>query len=329
MNYNLDNNDELISFFNEIFEDINITSYAPNIIKFFIMTRNYGLINYADNINKLVNGTDVNKLALEVIKDGFSRNNIPFDKHNLIALLIRNYHQNGFYFHSFPGVYEDVIRQNGLLASGRNNGDDRYFQLINKYNFGGYFSKSENRVCVTEKLSVIDTHGFALETPEWLNQFLKLGCDQFAVDEAFKNGDIPKLMELATQALLNMRIDMMKNPNYDPDDYSFLKEYITNIIQSRFRNGNDKVGIALIEKQKSEKYFGDFPKDSDISNLEGYVNATNSNENRIIQFIVDDLSNGEKNTEESIPSDLIRILSYRIRKISYDYEDDDHKTGIY
>ena len=66
------------------------------------------------NIVKLMNHANPDKWALEVIKIGFEKNNIPFNEENLITLLVTNYHDNGFYFHSFPSVYKESIMENGM-----------------------------------------------------------------------------------------------------------------------------------------------------------------------------------------------------------------------
>ena len=43
---NLNNNENLIRLFNNLFKNENLANKAPIIMKYFIITRNYGLINF-------------------------------------------------------------------------------------------------------------------------------------------------------------------------------------------------------------------------------------------------------------------------------------------
>ncbi len=312
MNYNLNNNDELIAFFNDLFQNEELTNIAPNIMKFFIITRNYGLINFQDNINKLMEYADLDNLAINSIKNGFQKDNIPFNNHNLLTLVINNYHQNGFYFHSFPGVYEDSIRENGILASNRNNNENKFYEVMKKYNFSNYFINSNKRICVTEKISIFGTHEYSIFTPEWLEIFLNLYSSN--VHEAFREGNLEEMMMIAKDSLLKVKNYMMKNPQYNENDYKFLENYINEVVYNRFQNGNDKVGIALVEKQKSVDYFGKYVNISDIQDIEKYTNARGFDEKESFKFITDTFLSGEKNSDKNIPANLINIVSYNIKK---------------
>ncbi len=313
MNYDLNDNSSLITFFNQLFQNTDLTKDAPNIMKFFIITRNYGLIDFKDNIDKITNNKDMRDLAIEAIKKGFEKDNIIYNKHHLLALLIDNFHQNGFYFHSFPGAYNDSIKENGILANNRTSDDEKYYEIVKKYNFGDYFSSSDNRVCVSEKISNFSTHEYSLFTPEWLEMFLKLGNDMNTVHEAFRRGNLEEMINLTKDSLANIKNDMMKNNQYDENDYSFLEKYITGVVYNRFQNGNDTISIALIEKQKSVDYFGKYIASEDYQVFHDYIIARKLEEKEIFNFIIESMSNGEKDSEKSIPKDLINIVSYQLK----------------
>ena len=318
MNYNLNDKSSLVNFFNEIFQDEELAKIAPNIMKFFIITRNYGLIDYQNNINKLKNNVDINELAIKVIQDGFMKNNIKYSNQSLLSLLINNYHQNGFYFHSFPDCYKESIKENGILANNRNNDDDKYYEIMKKYDFSSYFTNSDNRVCVTENLSIFGTHEYSLYTPEWLEYFIGLGIGD--IHEPFGRGNLEEMINITKQSLLNIKKDMMKNSSYDENDYQFLERYITNIVYNRFKDGNDKISVAFIEKNKSTDYFGKHITNEDINDFRDYIIARKLNDKEIFNFIIDGMSNGEKDSEKSIPSNLINIVSYKIKN---DTKEDD------
>ena len=59
-----------------------------------------------------MNNANFSELTISTIKIGFKKDNIQFDNNNLVSFLITNYHANGFYFHSFPGIYKDSIMSN-------------------------------------------------------------------------------------------------------------------------------------------------------------------------------------------------------------------------
>ena len=310
MNIDLNNNQNLVNFFNELFQNEELTNIAPDIIKFFIITRNYGLINFQENLDKLKNKTNFNELAINVIKKGFQKDNIPFDNTNLVTFLITNYHDNGFYFHAFPGIYQDSIRKNGIMANSRNEDDEKYFAIATKYHFGEYFVKANNRICVSEKIGNPYTPEYAIFTPEWLDMFLKQG--NYDTHDTFRNGDIKELQTIAQNALNYFHEGMKRNPLYDEKDYLFLSNYIKEVINRRFINGNKEVGIALIEKGKSDIYFKKHIQKEDIVTFNKYIKSQKMNDNDIIDFIINVLSNGEKISNKTIPSNLINIISYQI-----------------
>ncbi len=311
MNIELNDNNELISFLNNLLKDEELTKVAPNIIKFFIITRNYGLIDYENNLNKLKNNDNFEELCLKIIENGFRKDNIEFNSNNLTNFLIKNFHENGFYFHSFPGIYKDSIRENGLLANNRNSDDDKYFEIVDKYHFGEYFKKSNNRICVTEKIGNPYTTEYAIFTPEWLEMFLKQGNKD--IHDAFQNGNIDEMQEIATNSLIYFNNGMQRNPQYNNNDFFFLAKYIKNIINERFINGNNEVGIALIEKKKSDEYFKKHIQIDEADNINNFIKSHNMNPKQILDFITNSLVNGEITTDKNIPSDLINIISYQIK----------------
>lgn len=311
LNFNLNNNQELLSFFKYLFQDEYLNRKAPSIISFFIKTRNYGLINFEENIRELYSKNNLIDLCYKAFQDGFKLDGMEFNNHNLIEQLIKNYYVNGFYFHSFPGVYQESIEKNGLLASNRNPNDDIFYKLADKYHFGDYFTSSNNRICVTELIDDFATHEYAIFTPEWLEMFLKLsGVDN--IHFAYKRGNLEEMLEVANDSLNIIKQDMKKNPNYDENDYVFLEKYINDIISNRFKNGNNQIGIAFLEKKKMMGYF---QKSIDIEALpiiEKIVNERNMDGKLIIEFITDSIASGQKTTDKNIPHDLVNILSYTI-----------------
>lgn len=312
MNGDLNINESLITCFNRIFQNTNITNKAPLIMKFFIITRNFGLKNYQNNINKIVNNYNFQDLCLETIKNGFQAHGIEYNKENLISFLITNYHDNGFYFHSFPGIYEDSIRENGILASSRSEYDDKYFKIVDKYHFGEYFRKTDNRICVSEKLSNSATNEYAIFTPEWLEMFLKQGNND--IHEILKNGDINEIQKLADNSLRYFDFGMQRNPLYNPNDLVFLNKYIKNVIAKRFSKKNNKVGIALIEKKEADDYFGKHVKKENIPDFTEYIKSRNMDEKQIFDFIIEVLSNGEKITVNDIPNNMFKIITYDLEQ---------------
>ena len=312
MNDGLNNNNQLVAFLNNLFRNEKITNVAPNIIKFFIITRNYGLIDYENNINKLQSNYNFEDLCLAVIKQGFQKDHIEFNNDNLTGFLITNYHANGFYFHSFPGIYENSIEENGILANNRNEDDSRYFEIVDKYHFGEYFKKVDNRICVSEKISNFGTSEYAIFTPEWLEMFLKQGNRD--IHDAFKKGNINEMQNIADNALNCFHIGMQRNPSYNEIDFAFLSNYIKKIVNKRFSNENNRVSIALIFKDKTDEYFGKHIKTEDIPKFSEYIQMRNMNDKEIFSFIIEILSNGEKTTNKNIPNDMFEIISYNINK---------------
>jgi hypothetical protein len=133
------------------------------------------------------------------------------------------------------------------------------------------------------------------------------------VHEAFRRGNLEEMINLTKDSLANIKNDMMKNNQYDENDYSFLEKYITGVVYNRFQNGNDTISIALIEKQKSVDYFGKYIASEDYQVFHDYIIARKLEEKEIFNFIIESMSNGEKDSEKSIPKDLINIVSYQLK----------------
>ena len=311
MAVNLNNNQDLINLFNMLFQHEKLTRVAPNIMRFFIITRNFGLMNYKDNIVKLMNNANPDKLALEIIKEGFRLKHISFDEENLITLLVTNYHDNGFYFHSFPSIFKESIMENGLLASRRNEMDEKYFAIASKYHFGEYYTSANNRICVSERIGVPYTTEYSILTPEWLYEFLKQGNGD--ITESFTNGNIDELDDIVENALNSFKIGMERNPEYDEKDFLFLREYIKDVVDKRFAKGNNEVDIALIEKAKSDEYFTKHIGQNDIPKLITSMKTYNLPSSEIYHFIIESLSEGIKITDKNIPKELLSIVSYNIK----------------
>ena len=308
---NLNNNQDLISLFKTLFQHNKLTPVAPNIMKFFIITRNFGLLNYKENIVKLMNRANPDDLALQVIKEGFEEKNIEFTIENLVSLLVTNYHDNGFYFHSFPSVYKESIMENGILASRRTPMDEKYYAIASKYHFGEYFTNPNNRVCVTEKIGVPFTNEYSILTPEWLYEFLKQGNGD--ITEAFANGDLTELDSIVQNALNSIKTGMERNPQYDENDFIFLSQYIKDVVEKRFAKGNNEVDIALIEKANSDEYFEKHYQKKDIESLVNNMRIYGLPPKEVFYFIIERLSQGIKTTDKSIPKDLLNIVSYQLK----------------
>ncbi len=315
MTYDLNDNKKLIAFFNQLFIHEEITNIAPSIMKFFIITRNYGLDNAVEYIERLYNNDDINNLIVDAIKNGFQKDNIEFNNSNLIDFVTKNFFENGFYFHSFPGVYQDSINKNGLLANKRNPNDEIYYQIIKKYQFGPYYEKSENRICITEKLDNNSTTEYAIYTPEWLELFLKMGSNE--IHHAFERGNLEEMLDKSKDALINIQRFMKQNPNYDENDYLFLVQYINDIIYKRFASGNNQVGICLIPRKNVFEYFEPYKPINYNDNktiLNRILNEIELSKKQIIDFMISNLSAGERTTNKNIPRELFEIITYNIPK---------------
>lgn len=310
LKYNLNNNSDLINFFNELFRNEDLTQNAPLIMKFFIITRNYGFIDYEENINKIIDGYNFTNLCLETIKKGFIRNNIEFNNENIISLLINNYHENGFYFYSFPGIYKDSIKEFGLLINNHNLSDQKYNQITEKYHFGSYFENNNNSISVTEmkdNYNIIDT----LYAPEWLEMFLKQGNQD--IRDAFRKGDTTELDIIADNALAYWQNGMKRNELYNENDFIFLCSYIKDVINKRFRNGNNEIGVALIEKSKASDYFKkEYIKSEDAANFNNFTTSKNMDYIQVFDFIINLFTKGKVTSDKSIPNHLINIVSYQL-----------------
>ena len=320
MNYDLNNNSDLITFLGELFKDQTLSLHAPLIMKFFIITRNYGLINYQENINKICNNENFIELCLETIKNGFKKDNITYNNDSLIGFLIKNYHDNGFYFYSFPGVEKESITRDGIVATRKNESDDKYYEIIDKYHIGPYFRDPNNGVSVTEMIDE-KTNEKALFAPEWLEMVLKQGNHD--IHDAYVRGDVREMQEIADNALIVFRVGMVRNPDYSNKDCDYLAHYIKEMVNKRFKDGNNEVCIALIEKRNSDEYFKKHIHEEDQEDFSNYVKSHKMTDEEIFQFVIESLSNKKLTTDKSIPSDLIRIISYQVN----DYTFDDNKRN--
>lgn len=143
---NLNNNNDLIDFFNIFLQNEVINQKAPELIKFFIITRNYGLINLKENIENIYQNKNLEHLITNVIIDGFKKDNISYTKENIIRFLIKNYYENGFYYHKFPLSDIGNIKEKGLTLE-----KDSINIIISKYHLENYFNKFKN-ILITDYL---------------------------------------------------------------------------------------------------------------------------------------------------------------------------------
>ncbi len=310
MKYDLNDNKQLLQVFGKIFQDSEINLYAPIIMRYFVITRNYALINLEDNINRLIAGDDFKTVALEAIKAGFQQDGIHYDNMSLLTFLITNYHNNGFYYHSYPAVYTANIHQNGLLATNRNNDNNIFYRIAEKYQFGDYFMKSNNRICVTGKLDNFSTKQYAIYTPEWLEQFLKMSNYEGDINEAIERGNIEELSMIARGSLMYYHDYMKTNPEYNNKDYRDLEIYILNTIEQRFRYGNNHIGIAFIPKKNVSDYFNF--KEIDPATIIPIIEEQNLNDQQVFDVVTEMLAENEVTTNRDIPSSLFSLITYDI-----------------
>ena len=173
-----------------------------------------------------------------------------------------------------------------------------------------YYTNSNNRVCVSEKIGIPFTNEYAILTPEWLYEFLKQGNGD--ITEAYTNGDVEKLDDIVQNALNYFKTGMERNPEYDENDYIFLCTYINDVVDKRFAKVNNEVDIALIEKEKADEYFEKHYQKKDIPTLINSIKTYSLSEIEIFHFIIERLSPGIKMTDKNIPKDLLNVVSYEI-----------------
>ena len=314
LKYDLNDNTQLVNFFKHLFnneiKNSELFSKAPEIMKFFIITRNYGLNNMQEYINRIYYNNDFTNTVVDAFINGFKKDNIEFNTKNLIEAIINNYHKNGFYFHSFPGIYANSINENGILANNRTKNDDTFYEIIKKYNFGKYFEKSQNRICLTEVLNNYSTHEYAIFTPEWLDIFLNTWHGDS--HNIYERGDLDEIRKVIIESSQNIKNFMKKNPNYSESEFIFLLNYINNIANNRFKNGNSHVGIALIPRKKLKEFLGEKYEINYNEDLEKILN--NKSPVQIVHFLTNILVKNEITINKNIPKNLLEILVYNIER---------------
>lgn len=142
----LNNNDELIIFFNTLLQNKTVNKKAHKLIKFFIITRNYGLINLQNNIEEIFLGKDLEYLITKVIMDGFKKDNISYTSENILKLIVTNYYENGFYYYIFPYQNNNQIKNQGIKAE-----SDTITKLFHKYQLEKYINKIDT-IIITDYL---------------------------------------------------------------------------------------------------------------------------------------------------------------------------------
>lgn len=271
---NLNNNQELISFFHELLQNERINIKAPSLIKFFIITRDYGLLSLRENIASIINGVEFEKVVANALHEGFSRDGIPFNSYNVVNFLVTNYHKNGFYYYSFPGIYQNAIRENGLPVKR----DDNISKIISKYNLGELFKQKD---IVVEYLSNRKTHENALRNP-----FMDIDID-------------------------DLKKEMKKKNGYKEDDYVILCNYIEDSLKN-YINSKHNIGIALIEKRNMEDYFGKTIDENVVKPLNDFVQESRMSDLSIVDFITKTISSREEEIMRPIPKDIINVFSYQV-----------------
>ena len=264
---NLNNNEELIKFLNILLKNEFINQNAYKIITFFIITRNYGLINLKDNIVNICYKDHLETVISKAIRDGFNQDNIPYTNENILKLLINNYHENGFYFHVF-----NANNLNDILSSGLTRSSEKLNKIIEKYHLTKYFEKY-NKIIVTDYL----------------------------------NSEI--ISKQTTFPPLNQIKEIMKNSkNFIIDDYYIIEEYYN---KSTIDNN---IGIALIERKKSNDYFGKYIDLSILNELIIFTKSCHMSDYDIIHFITTTISHNMLDTSKNIPSNLLSIISYKLNE---------------
>ena len=135
---NINDNNELIEFLKILLQNEIINEKAPELIKFFIITRNYGLINLQDNIKSIYQNENLENLITKAIMDGFKKDNIPYTAESILYFLINNYHENGFYYYEENSPKNKIITD--YIGNNSNNSQVR-LGLIPKKNSEKYFGK--------------------------------------------------------------------------------------------------------------------------------------------------------------------------------------------
>ena len=140
----LNNNEDLLIFLENLLGNEYVNQKAADIIRFFIITRNYGLIDLEDNIDKLYNENCFNKLVSRAIQSGFKKDYKVYNVDHILQYIITNYYENGFYFSLFPGVYADVVKENGLPINTPEM--NKLSEIVKKYELEEHFNCGETEV---------------------------------------------------------------------------------------------------------------------------------------------------------------------------------------
>lgn len=313
MKYNLHNSKELINFFNLLFnsefKNGELNDKAIEIMKFLIITRNYGLINLDESINKIYNN-DLIGAIMDAFTNGFKQDNIEFNKKNLIETIIKNYDENGYYFHFFPGTYEKSIKEQGIITNNKTAADNTFYEIIKKYQFGTYFERSQNRICLTASLNQINTQ-YAIFTPEWLEMFL--GSWNIDTYDIFENRDLNEIKNTFNTISKNIKTFMKQNAHYKEEEFQFIINYINNVIDNRFKNGNSLIGVAIIPRKQINNLLPERKSTANNDELINYLN--NLSYHQIIKLLIERiLTEQEITIKQNIPTNLFETIVYSINQ---------------
>ena len=272
--YNFDNGEELVKFFNKIFTNSSIAKKAPDIMKFFILTRNYGQHGKDAYIKRILNGDDVEKLATQAIIKGISTEGKKVNVKTFTETVIKNYIEKGYYFYSFSDSYKELIEQNGLNINKimfSNNEQERFSDIMETYMDSSYFKKVLTQITLTGALNDESTINEGIQSPEWLKMFLLYSCPNNQIESVWNAGDYNELVTIAKKSIEIVKENMMKKRMYSKEDYQFLQKFILAQVKQRFEKGNNKLDIALIPKNAKVQGLPKLPTCEDLR-IVGFYN---------------------------------------------------------
>lgn len=317
--YNFDNGEELVKFLNKIFTNSSIAKKAPDIMKFFILTRNYGQHGKDAYIKRILNGDDVEKLAAQAIIKGISSEGKKVNVKTFTETVIKNYIENGYYFYSFSDSYKELIEQNGLKINKIMFSDidsQRFADIMETYMDSSYFKKVLTQITLTGALDDESTINEGIQSPEWLKMFLLYSCPNNQIEDIWNRGDYNQLVSIAKNSIEIVKENMMKKRMYSKEDYHFLQKFILSQVKQRFENGNNKLGIVLIPKSAKIQGLPKLPTCEDLRMI-GFYNLlafSKTDYHNILTTISSVLFNSTICINTEISKENISIVSFSVNK---------------
>lgn len=317
--YNFDNGEELAKFLNKIFTNSTIAKKAPDVMKFFILTRNYGQHGKDAYIKRILSGDDVEKLATQIIIKGLTAEGKKVNVKTFTETVIKNYIENGYYFYSFSDSYKELIDQNGLNIYKIMFTDDeqkRFSDIMENYMDSSYFKKVLTQITLTGALNAESSIEDAVQSPEWLKMFLLYSCKNNQIEDVWNSGNYDELISIAKNSIEIVKENMMKKRMYSKEDYHFLQKFIISQVEKRFKNGNNKLGIALIPKSAKIQGLPKLPTCEDLR-IVGFYNLlafSKTDYYNILSTITSVLFNSTICINAEIPRENILIVSFSKNK---------------